>query len=207
MLDVIAIAIIGSLVGLGAGELSRAVATRRYRLHRPDRLSWLMSAGGAAALAAHPAWHDGPVPSTAQAALVGLLLLVIACDVRQRAVYPAMVYAGVALAIVSGPILGTSMVGALLGAILSTVLFAGVYVVASFRYGTGAFGSGDVYAAALLGAVVGLSRLPLALSLAAVAGAAIAIVVGARARSLHASFPYAPALCLAALVAPVLSAR
>jgi prepilin signal peptidase PulO-like enzyme (type II secretory pathway) len=206
-LDVIVVAVVGGLVGLGAGELSRAVADGRCRLGRPDRLSWLLAAGGAAALAAQPSWHGGLLPGAAQAALVGLLLLVLACDVRQRAVYPAMIYAGVALATVAGPHLGTSMVGALLGAVAGTALFGGVYVVASLRYGAGAFGSGDVYAAALLGAVVGLSRLPLALALVAVVGLGIAVVAGLRARSLQATFPYAPALCLAALAAPVLAAR
>ncbi|HZO28567.1 MAG TPA: prepilin peptidase [Chloroflexota bacterium] len=206
-LDVIVVAVVGSLVGLAAGELSRAVAAERPRLGWPDRLSWLLAAGGAAALAAHPAWQQGPLPGAAQAALVGLLLLVLACDVRQRAVYPVMIFVGVVLAVLAGPILGTSMAGALLGAAVGTALFFGVYLVAGFRYGAGAFGSGDVYAAALLGAVVGLSRLPLALALVALVGVGLAVVAGLRARSMQVTFPYAPALCLAALVAPLLAVR
>src|SRR5687768_4483764 len=113
--DVIVVAVVGGLVGLAAGELSRAVAAERPQLSWPDRLSWLLAAGGAAALSAHPAWQQGLVPGATQASLVALLLLVLACDVRQRAVYPVMIYVGVALAVVSGPILGTSMAGALLG--------------------------------------------------------------------------------------------
>ena len=206
-LDVIVVAVVGSLVGLVAGELSRAVADGHCRLGRPDLLSWLLAAGGAAALAAHPSWHGGLLPGAAQAALVGLLLLVLACDVRQRAVYPAMIYVGVALAVLAGPVLGTSMAGALLGAAVGTALFFGVYLVAGLRYGAGAFGSGDVYAAALLGAVVGLARLPLALMLVALIGVGIAVVAGMRARSMQATFPYAPAFCLAALAAPLLTVR
>jgi prepilin signal peptidase PulO-like enzyme (type II secretory pathway) len=203
----LAIAVVGGLVGLAAGELSRAVADGRCRLDGPDRLSWLLAAGGVVALAAHPAWQQGLVPGAVQATLVGLLLLVLACDVRQRAVYPVMIYVGVALAVLAGPILGTSMAGALLGTVVGTALFFGVYLVAGLRYGAGAFGSGDVYAAGLLGAVVGLSRLPLALALVAVVGVGLAIVAGLRARSMQATFPYAPALCLAALVAPLLAVR
>jgi prepilin signal peptidase PulO-like enzyme (type II secretory pathway) len=206
-LDMIVVVVVGGLVGLAAGELSRAVAAERPQLSWPDRLSWLLAAGGAAALSAHPSWHGGVLTGAAQASLVGLLLLVLACDVRQRAVYPVMIYVGVTLAVVSGPLLGTSMAGALLGAAVCTALFAVVYALASLRYGSGAFGSGDVYAAALLGAVVGLSRFPLALALVAVLGVGIAIVAGLRARSMQATFPYAPALCLAALTAPLLSAR
>ena len=54
--------------------------------------------------------------------------------------------------------------------------------------------------AALLGSVVGFSQLPQALLMVGVFGAIIAVVAGIRSRSLRASFPYAPALCLAALV-------
>ena len=52
----------------------------------------------------------------------------------------------------------------------------------------------------MMGGVVGLSRLPVALVWVALMGGGLAIVVGLRARSLQASFPYAPALCLAALI-------
>jgi prepilin signal peptidase PulO-like enzyme (type II secretory pathway) len=204
---VIVVAVVGGLVGLGAGELSRAVAAERPRFDWPDRLSWLLAAGGSATLAAHPAWRDGLLPGAAQAALVGLLLLVLACDVRPRAIYPVMIYVGVALAVLAGPVLGTSTAGALLGVVIGTALFFIVYLVAGLRYGAGAFGSGDVYAAALLGAVVGLARLPMALMLVALIGVGIAVVAGLRARSMQATFPYAPALCLAALVAPLLAAR
>lgn len=207
MLTMSGVALLGGLTGLMAGEVSRALADGRPRLGWPDRLSWLLAAAGVAALAAHQSWQEGILTGVAETAVVGLLLLVLACDVRERMVYPPMVYVGVALAIVSGPVLGTSMVDALLGAVVGTALFGGVYVLASLRYGAGAFGSGDVYAAALLGAVVGLSRLPLALALVAVIGAGLALVAGVRARSLRASFPYAPAICLAALLAPLLSTR
>lgn len=205
MLELGVVIVIGGLAGLGAGVISRALADGNRGFVRPDRLSWLLAIGGAVALAASPAWQHGLLPGAAQAGLVGLLLLVLACDVRQRAVYPLIVYAGIALAVAAGPLLGGSVSGAVLGLVLGTAVFAGIYVLAAFRYGAGAFGSGDVYAAALLGAVVGLARMPLALGLAAVAGAGLAIVVGLRARSLQASFPYAPSLCLAALLAPLLS--
>ena len=199
-------ALVGALAGLGAGEASRALAAGRGRPRRPDLLSWTLAASGALAVALHAAVR-ATVPAVVEAGAVGLVLLVLASDLRERTVYPAVVYSGVALAAIGGPSLGTAVPDALLGAVASFGFFAVLYVLARVRYGPGALGDGDVSVAALLGAVAGLGRLPLALALAAVIGAGMALAVGLRARSLHASFPYAPALCVAALLTPLLDGR
>jgi prepilin signal peptidase PulO-like enzyme (type II secretory pathway) len=194
---------LGGLAGLLAGWGSNALAARPART---DRLTWLLAGGGALALAVDPAARSGLPAAAVEAGLIGLLLLVLACDVRERAVYPTIVCPGVAFAAAVAPFLGTPILDALLGAVASAGVFVALYVLARLRYGPGALGAGDIFAAALLGAVVGLSRLPLALVLAGVIGVAIALGVGLRARSLHATFPYAPALCLAALAATLLRA-
>jgi prepilin signal peptidase PulO-like enzyme (type II secretory pathway) len=191
--------LIGSLVGLAAGEASRALSTGRSN-YLPDRLSWFLAAGGALAVAVHPAAREGPLRLVAVLVLVGTLFLVLASDVRERAVYPAVVYPSIALAIAAAPILDSSIVNALLGAAAGGGVFGVFYVFAHRRYGPGALGGGDISAAGLLGAVVGLSRLFPALALVAAIGVVMALVVGLRARSLRATFPYAPALCLGALV-------
>jgi prepilin signal peptidase PulO-like enzyme (type II secretory pathway) len=115
-----------------------------------------------------------------------------------------VVYSGVALAVVFAPLLGTSIDDAAAGALASGLVFAGLYAWARQRFGHGTLGGGDVSAAALLGAVAGLSKLFLALTLVGLIGGAMALLVGLRARSLRASFPYAPALCLAAMLATLL---
>jgi prepilin signal peptidase PulO-like enzyme (type II secretory pathway) len=204
--EMIAAILSGSLMGLAAGEISRALAVRNRPPGRPDPLSWLLAGIGAVALATHPGVRSGPLPATAEAALITLLLLIVACDVRERAVYPAIDYPGVVLPVIAAPLLGTSAVDALLGAATSTGLFAAFYVVGHLRYGPGALGSGDVLVAAVLGGVAGLSGLSLALILVGVFAAGIASIVGLRARSLRATFPYTPALCLAALAATLLRA-
>jgi prepilin signal peptidase PulO-like enzyme (type II secretory pathway) len=197
---------LGALAGVVAGEASRALAVKGHPARRPDRLSWILAGVGALALAAHPAARGGLWLAGAEAALIALLLLVVASDLRERAVYPAIVLPGAAIAAAMAPLLGTSIVDALLGAAASAGVFAALYAFARVRFGPGTLGSGDVSAAALLGAVTGLSRLFLALTLVGLIGGGVALVVWLRARSLRATFPYAPALCLSAMLATVLRA-
>ena len=196
--------LLGGLAGLAAGELSRVLASGSRPTGPPDRLSWLVAGGGALALAAHPAARGELLLAVVEAVLVGIVLTVLACDVRERAVYPMIVYPGVALALAAAPLRGLWIVDAIFGAVVSVGLFAAFYGLARLRYGKGGLGGGDVSAAALLGATVGLTGLPLALLMVSIIGAAIAIVVGLRARSLRATFPSAPALCLGALGATLL---
>ena len=198
-------AVLGSVVGLAAGEASRALASGRTR-RSPDVLSWLLAVVGALAVVIHPASRDGILRLAAVVGLAGTLLLVLATDVRERAVYPLVVYPGIALAVGTAPLLGSSIANALIGATVGAAIFSVFFLFARFRYGPGAFGSGDVYAAALLGAVVGVSRIVPALALVGVIGVVMAVLVGLRARSLQATFPYAPALCLSALVTVIMRA-
>jgi prepilin signal peptidase PulO-like enzyme (type II secretory pathway) len=196
--------LLGGLAGLAIGEASRALAAGRHRSGPPDRLSILLAAVGALTVAAHPATKTGFVPAVTEIVLVGFLLAVLACDVRERSVYPIIVYPGVVYAIVAAPLLELWFVDAIFGAVVCVALFGAFYGLARLRYGRGGFGGGDVSAAALLGAVVGWSGLPLALPLVSIIGAVVAIVVGVRARSRLATFPYAPAVCLGALIATLL---
>ena len=192
---------LGALAGLAAGELSRALAARSDRSRWPDRLSWTLAVVGGLALALHPSGRSDPWLALVGAGLVGALLVVLASDLRERAVYPAIVVSGLAFAIVVGPALGTPRIDALLGAAVSTALFGAVYGLARLRYGAGTFGSGDVLVGALLGSTTGLGQLSAALAVAGLVGGATALVVGLRAGSRRASFPYAPVLCLGAFVA------
>jgi prepilin signal peptidase PulO-like enzyme (type II secretory pathway) len=201
--ELIVPAVLGSVVGLAAGEASRALSTGRAR-RSPDLLSWLLAGGGALAVVIHPAAREGILRLAAVIGVFGTLLLVLASDLRARAVYPAVVYPGIALAVGTAPILGSSIANAVMGAAVGAAIFGAFFLLARWRYGPGAFGSGDVYAAALLGAVVGLSRIVPALALVGVIGVVMAVSVGIRARSLQATFPYAPALCLSALVTVIM---
>ena len=122
-----------------------------------------------------------------------------ASDLRERAVYPAIVYPGVAYAVAVAPFVGSSVPNSLFGAVAAASVFAMLYIFARLRSGPGAFGAGDVSTAALLGAVAGISRLALGLVFVSLIGAAIAAIIALRARSVHVSMPYAPAICFGAL--------
>ena len=191
--------VLGGVVGLAAGAGSRYLADGGAWRWRPDLLSVVLAVGAGVALGA---WLpvDADIPTAAlRAALLLVLALVLASDVRERAVYPAIVYPATAGFVLAAPVVGTSIWDALFGAVVAGGLFGALYLVAGARYGPGALGEGDVSVAVLLGTVVGLSRLPLSLMLVGLFGAALAVIAAARARSLRASFAYAPALSLAAL--------
>jgi leader peptidase (prepilin peptidase)/N-methyltransferase len=199
--------VLGALAGLVAGEVSRSLADRRRRIRRPDLLSAALGTGSCLALAAWvPPVSD--VPTTVlRVCLLLVLALVLASDIRERAVYPAIVYPAIVCSVLTAPLLGMSIADSVLGAAVGGGVFAALYLIARVRYGPGALGEGDVSVAVLLGAVVGLPHLPLALVLVSVFGAGLALVAAARARSLRASFAYAPALSLAALATMLIQAR
>jgi prepilin signal peptidase PulO-like enzyme (type II secretory pathway) len=130
---------------------------------------------------------------------VGLLTLIAASDIRERAVYPLLVYPAVILTIVAAPALGIWRIDAFKGAAFMTLLFLLVYMAARVISGPGALGMGDVSVAALVGAIAGLSRIDQALIILGFAGGLMALAAAIRARSFRTAFPYAPALCLGAL--------
>jgi prepilin signal peptidase PulO-like enzyme (type II secretory pathway) len=203
---VLLFALSGGLAGLFAGEASwRLVSSGPLRV-RPDWLSWLLAAGGAAVMVGIQVARDHLPGLAVEAGLVGLLLWVTATDVRERAVYPAVVYPGIALMVLGAPQLGNSIAEAALGAALAVGLFAILYVVGRIRYGPDALGSGDIGVAGLLGAAVGAPQLGMAFGLAAVLAAGFGLIAGWRARSLRVTFPYAPALCVAGLLMRIMAA-
>jgi leader peptidase (prepilin peptidase)/N-methyltransferase len=195
---------LGAVVGLVAGELSYCLAHAGASVRRPDLFSTGLAAVDGLVFSL---WVRDQADVTAigiRAVVLILLSLVLASDVRERTVYPAIVYPSIVCMAFAAPMLGISMIDALSGATAAGIVFGLLYAVARLRYGPGALGAGDVSVAVLLGAIVGLSRLPLALFLVGILGACLALLAGIRARSMYATFAYAPALSLAALLTTLL---
>jgi prepilin signal peptidase PulO-like enzyme (type II secretory pathway) len=190
--------ILGALAGLVAGYISRAFA-QDWQPRRPDALTLASGVLGALLVSQHP-FARGEISGVIVATiLVGLLTLIAASDIRERAVYPLLVYPAVILTIVAAPSLGIWRIDAVKGAAFMALLFLLVYLAARVISGPGALGMGDVSVAVLVGAIAGLSRIDQALIILGFAGGLMALAAAIRARSFRTAFPYAPALCLGAL--------
>jgi prepilin signal peptidase PulO-like enzyme (type II secretory pathway) len=187
-------------VGLLAGEATRVLAGRRRFRDLPNSLSLGLALACGLTLVFWPPVNVEFTTVFLRAGLLCVLALVIASDLRERAVYPAIVYPAIVCFAALAPLYGVSFWDACIGAAVCGGVFGLLFLCARMRYGPGAFGVGDVSVAVLLGAVVGGSRLPVALLLVGLFGAALACLAIVRARSGHAHFAYAPALALAALV-------
>jgi prepilin signal peptidase PulO-like enzyme (type II secretory pathway) len=195
---------LGVVAGVVADGLSRRLAQATGSIPRPDLLSAALAVADGLLLAVWANDQTDMLVFATKAAVLMLLSLVLACDIRERAVYPAIVYPAIVCLAVAAPALGVSTLEALEGAAVGGVVFGLLYAIARLRYGPGAFGAGDVSVAVLLGVIVGLPRLPLALLLVGITGAGLALLAAIRARSMRATFAYAPALSLAAMATTLL---
>lgn len=132
------------------------------------------------------------------AGLALLLVLIAAVDAKHRLVPNAVIYpAGVAALAVSITPQGRGIGSALLGGLFG---FAPFLLAATLR--PGELGGGDVKLAAFIGLVFGFPHVLWALALGVLAGgAAAAYLMLAQGRGRAYTIPYAPFLCLGAVMA------
>ena len=104
-------------------------------------LSLGLAGGGAVALVVQTSGRPSRDVALA-AVLLSILLLVLASDLRERAVYPLIVYPGVAVVVIAGALAGLGMADALLGGAAGFALFAAIYALARVRYGASVLGDG-----------------------------------------------------------------
>ncbi len=129
--------------------------------------------------------------------LVSLLFVLIAVmDYRYQIVLNVLTYPGlIAALVVNIALLHIPALNVLLGVVFAFLIF---YLAAMVK--PGGLGGGDVKLAALIGAILGFPQVLGALLVGALASALIIVVMLLRRRTLHDSIPYAPFLCLGALV-------
>lgn len=131
-----------------------------------------------------------------------LLALVAVQDLRQRLVYPGVVYPATVVAAVLTPLaLREPLWAGLAGALVGAGVFFALHLLARLLYQGGeALGFGDVMIAGLVGAMAGFPAVASALALGALLGGLAAAVIGLVQRSRRAAFAYGPALCLGGLL-------
>jgi prepilin signal peptidase PulO-like enzyme (type II secretory pathway) len=126
-----------------------------------------------------------------------IFLLITLTDLRHRLVLNVVVYPVIPLILLLRILSQHSIVSsALLGGAAGLALFLVVMLI-----GRGALGAGDVKLAALIGVVVGFPQVLWALAFGIVAGGVGALlIVATRRGGLKSYMPYAPFLCLGAMV-------
>lgn len=233
----IAWAALGGLVGLGLERVGRWLARaspltcqtcrqsdavggrpwrRLERLRQPcpacgsRRPDWLASLAPAGALvfAIVAALRPLGPELLALSGYAAVLLLVAVLDLRDRLVYPWVIYPATFLAAILTPLaLAQPIWSGAIGALAGATIFLLFHFVARLLYREGdALGFGDVMIAGLIGAMAGFPGVGGALLLGTVLGGLGAALVGLVQRSRRAHFAYGPVLCLGAFIA-LLSGR
>jgi leader peptidase (prepilin peptidase)/N-methyltransferase len=138
------------------------------------------------------------------------LLLIGLVDSWTRLIHTTVIYVGIALGIVFAATGGvSSIVNSVLGMLIATGIFIAFFALAILIYrniNVVPFGIGDVYLAAMIGAMVGIDQVLRALVLGIfLAGIILGALLLARVLSRRQAVPYGPYLCLGALLTMLIS--
>ncbi len=134
------------------------------------------------------------------------LLLILLVDLWTRLIYTNVIYAGTLAGFVFALADGASaLLRSVFGLVAATLIFAGFYLLAIALYHNTRvvpFGRGDIYLAAMIGAMVRWSVVLGALFYGiALAGIGAVLILVTRRAGRRQAMPYGPFLCLGALIA------
>lgn len=137
---------------------------------------------------------------------IAVLILIIVIDLEHRLIFDVVTYPATLLAFLGSFFLqmpenrwAISLAGAVVGFVIFWVLFK----IAQLAYGeaSGALGAGDVKLAMLMGAMLGLHRIPFALFFGVVLGGVVTLLLLLSGRvSRRTALPYGQYLAVAAIV-------
>jgi len=130
------------------------------------------------------------------AASYAFLLLIAIIDLKFRLILNAFTYPAIVALLVYGVVWRQDALRVLLGGALAFAIF---FLTAWLKPGD--LGGGDVKLATLIGVAFGFPHVLWALIVGAGSGALVAVYLIARRKGLKSHIPYAPFLCLGALVA------
>ncbi len=207
--------VLGILLGAVLGWLSGHVAvlvpsgrsvSRFWRLSPLQdwmRIEHLLGALlGAAALGLNYRLNASVADFVVTSIFALLLIAILLIDLRHHLVYPLMPLTGVLLGVVLNPIGGDiGATSSLLATLLATLAFLGLFLLGKFLFGVEALGSGDVFLAAMIGAMVGTEFVWAALFLGSIFGAVASLVLlVARSHGRRDYIPFGTGMCLAAIL-------
>jgi len=166
-------------------------------LTRPAALPIVVELLTAALFALIAARHALTPTAFQLAALIGFFMLITVIDLKHRLVLNVLIYPAAVLITLSQLGATADWISAILGGAFGLLIFM---VVAWLR--PGELGGGDVKLAALIGLLFGFPDVLWALLVAVCAGGVAAIgLIKLRHQSAQAHMPYAPFLCLGAVIA------
>lgn len=166
--------------------------------------------GGVAAYYALAAWRQDEWLTLVSALVFAVpLLVILLVDLWTRLIYTNVIYAGTlagfVLALADG---ASALLRSVIGLVAATLIFAGFYLLAVALYHNTRvvpFGRGDIYLAAMIGAMVRwLDVLGALFYGIALAGLGAVLILVTRRAGRRQAMPYGPFLCLGALITLVL---
>lgn len=153
-----------------------------------------------------PALMEDPVVLAINSFHIAVLILIIVIDLEHKLIFDVVTYPATLLAFLGSFFLQmpeNRWTISLAGAVMGFVVFWVLFKVAQLAYGagSGALGAGDVKLAMLMGAMLGLHRIPFALFLGIVLGGVVTLLLLLSGRvSRRTALPYGQYLAIAAIV-------
>ena len=152
-----------------------------------------------------PILFDDPRIWFVYAVYISILILIIVIDLEHKLILNRVTYPSTIIAMFGALILPNSENSwqlALAGALFGFVVFFILYWIGEKMFGAGALGFGDVKLAMLLGAMVGLQRIPFTLALGIILGGVgtVLILIINRRVGRYTALPYGQYLAVAGII-------
>lgn len=155
---------------LAVGRLLQGGKCPNCELPTRQRAIWL-EIGTALVFAALPALIEPGMDLVIYTVYAAVLILIIVIDIEHRLILHIVTFPTTIFALAASLFLSdNNILAAVLGAVVSFILFYIAYLIGQRMFGRGAFGFGDVTLAMTMGAMLGLHRVIFALVLGVLLG-------------------------------------
>jgi leader peptidase (prepilin peptidase)/N-methyltransferase len=186
---------------LAVGRLFQGGKCPNCELPTRRRALWV-EVGTALVFAALPALIEPGLDLIIYTIYAAVLILIIVIDIEHRLILHVVTFPTTTFALIASFFLSdNNILAAVLGAVVSFILFYLTYVLGQRLFGAGAFGFGDVTLAMTMGAMLGLHRVIFALVLGVLLGGLWSLFgLITRRMTRFSYFAYGPFLAVGGLV-------